>query len=50
MAKSYSMDLRARAMNDIHSGHSERKTAEKFGVSRPMDSTTQTAGKTNRLF
>ncbi|MDR0521816.1 MAG: hypothetical protein LBH00_08190 [Planctomycetaceae bacterium] len=34
MAKSYSMDLRTRTMNDIHNGRSERKTAEKFGVSR----------------
>jgi transposase len=34
MAKTYSMDLRTRGMNDIHNGHFERKTAEKFGVSR----------------
>jgi transposase len=34
MAKADSMDLRTRVMNDIHNGRSERKTAEKFGVSR----------------
>jgi transposase len=28
------MDLRTRVINDIHNGRSERKTAEKFGVSR----------------
>ncbi|MDR0521787.1 MAG: hypothetical protein LBH00_08035 [Planctomycetaceae bacterium] len=33
MAKFYSMDLWTSVINDIHSGHSERTTAEKFGMS-----------------
>jgi transposase len=34
MAKTYSMDLRTRVMNNIHNGRSERKTAAKFRISR----------------